>query len=687
MAAASSSWLPMEATPAETQPEEDPAVTEPPPPQKRQRMEGSKWSWSTRFKEFHQRLGDLKPSAVVDADYTNSETWPSLITGINSKVKGSCSQCKASFDSAIDYLLRKEHPLPNCKCAKGNQQPWTRRYDEFVSRLAEKNGELDPSLSSADLWAQHLQSNGVYVSGKCTKCNKTFSKSAVNDLMKKGLKLPGCICASRAVRKPESFRREKQCWGSRKAEFFEEMKRLRPLLKFKAADDDDAAWSARLAEKGGQTHLEVECTSCGKISQASIYTLLQSGRRTGCACGRSDGRNNPRPTNVLAATGSATGLWQNQEAVLSMVARRHPTVVLDADMRDPASWAAAKPGCFFILQGRCTECGNRVSATISNAKKQGFGGCECVARSKALTAAQESMGATHEINRVFLKQFERQRRYVAEVKCRQCSWTTIAQTRKNRLNRPVCLCTGNASWKSVQGYEGFLELIRDNHKLAGCTIDIDETWWKNNVENNRSLIPFKCTVCGVAKNVPITSIQQGNGMGCSCHRSADLFRKEIEIILGQDHSVQQEWIIGRNPRSGRNLLVDFVAKSGGVDTPWILFELDGAKHFTGTRDGRSCTSTSDRDYVKEIFACERGLTLIRIYQRWIWEDAPGWREYICDSIQYAAANPGGRVIVPDIPEYTTTGTYADKHAEGAGLPLLRDAPFSGGCELRYEPAL
>lgn len=644
--------------------------------------EGGKWAWPTRYSEFHRRFAELRPTGVIDAKFSDPTTWPDLIQkGSESLISGSCSQCKAKFESSINYLLRPEYSLPQCKCTRaGKQQPWTSRRDEFVQRLAEKNGELDAHIvESNDAWAKHITEHDLKVDGKCMVCSERFSNSRINDLMKKGLKLPGCKCKNTASqRNPESYRRESQCWSNKKAEFFEKMSELRPHLSIDGAEDNDAAWAERLKDAGGKTPLNVTCTSCSKKATVTLYVLLDTKRKAACNCGRVDGRRNAH-SGANARTGvpgSSSG--QSQQAVIAMVESKHPNIVLDADMMDPDKWAEWRPGCFFLLRGRCTECGNRVSGTINNVKKQNFGGCECADRAKALATAQACIGETHDIFCIYPKRYNNQNHYVVKTKCRKCSWVTEVQTRKNNT-RPSCLCTGNASWKSEQGYDAFLDLLENNHKLKGVIADFDADWWLNNVQNHKSTVPFKCTLCGVEKEVAITSIQQGNGMGCSCNRSADLFKGELEKLL-VDSNICQEWVIGKNVQSGRNLLVDFVAKLPDSSGPWVLFELDGPKHFTGVRDGRHCAATAERDFNKEILAGERGIPLIRIYQAWVWEDIQGWREYLKNAIEFVVANPGGRIITPDIPEYTSSGLYAARHSDDERLLLSETAPFDGACE-------
>lgn len=81
----------------------------------------------------------------------------------------------------------------------------------------------------------------------------------------------------------------------------------------------------------------------------------------------------------------------------------------------------------------------------------------------------------------------------------------------------------------------------------------------------------------------------------------------------------------------------------------VLVELDGAQHFW-TSNGWHTDDGCERDLLKEEWAVQRGLCVIRVLQEDVWNDRLDWQGWLVRSI--AAARSGEpRPITPDAPEY------------------------------------
>lgn len=95
----------------------------------------------------------------------------------------------------------------------------------------------------------------------------------------------------------------------------------------------------------------------------------------------------------------------------------------------------------------------------------------------------------------------------------------------------------------------------------------------------------------------------------------------------------------------------------------VLVELDGAQHFwvqyNYTDDG------CERDLLKETWALQQGLCVIRVLQEDVWNDRLDWQGWILRSIEAARECGGARVFTPDAPEYRSNeSAYVKLHESG-----------------------
>ena len=91
----------------------------------------------------------------------------------------------------------------------------------------------------------------------------------------------------------------------------------------------------------------------------------------------------------------------------------------------------------------------------------------------------------------------------------------------------------------------------------------------------------------------------------------------------------------------------------------MLVELDGPQHFwvqhNYTDDG------CERDRLKETWALQQGLCVIRVLQEDVWNDRLDWQGWITRSIEAARECENARVLTPDAPEYRSSESAYVKH--------------------------
>ena len=640
---------------------------------------GSVVPWSRRYEEFHARFRAQHPNGRLDQAYCDPATWPTVVVaGPKARISGCCRECGALFDHHPTELLREEYTrLPHCKCQRdteeGKSAAWSERNAEFLRRFLELHpkGKLDADFVDPVKWRQltAVQGARTKVTGACTGCAAAPFSSDLSDLVNKHRpKLPGCRCLA-TLRRPEAYIREEQSWAGRRQEFFDRMTQMRPQLKLEARTDTDEQWAIRLQEARGKTKLEGECEVCSARVTKMVYELLEDRPHCVERCGRKPDQRGSEAARASAQHTKGPDGRQDQPAILSMIRRRHPHVQLDPKFLDPARWLHMKG--LSKLEGSCRDCGANLSCSISNAKKQGFGRCDCADLAKARTAADSKLSGSHEILAVRFQEFADQRHAVVDCRCLVCGWESSG-TRASALGSPPCECNNQACWGTPAGYHKFVGVVEDSNKLDHVQALFDEAWWCQNVQNSKTAVPFRCTACGVEKSVLVTSVQQGNGMGCSCRRSNERLEAQLGVWgLAFDAEVK----VGKNPDTGRHLLADYLIRGS---RPPTFLELDGPKHFTSKFNGHESKSSAKRDILKEKAITSDGAVLIRLDQSAIW--TAGWEDFLAKALSFVASLGGGStgcVIHPDVPTYVEESAYADAHSASGELPLCEVVPFEG----------
>ena len=419
---------------------------------------------------------------------------------------------------------------------------------------------------------------------------------------------------------------------------------------------------------------------------------------------------------VPAMRGS--GPWKKRfEEATAEITRRFPNVELDEKFRTKEGWAKAL-GESVLLTGKCTGCDVPMGPTsIYNLLKtdgQGFGTshkkqCVCAVLASAKERAAKLLLKCYVILRMELKEEDwgdAQNNAYVHTKCTECQRESC--TRGHSLGRdhqPACWCSNTAPWRDEQGFEHFCAIVDKFKDTRFYEAAFDKDWWMQNVTNCKSKIPMRCTLCNESRDILITSIQQGNGGGCACARQGQLVLKNFlhETFPRLDLACECE--AGYSPKTDRMLRFDFgllldsgkmaeqlrhicaVLEIGTIpsSTP-IYIELDGDHHFSGKYDHHDKSNCAYNDHIKESTAVDEEKRVIRITWRsimWHSPSGPSWKSYMLDALRWVLTHPGGCVLHPDLPCYTTweESAYVKEHAPRGCIeaPLRGDGYPVGTC--------
>ena len=247
--------------------------------------------------------------------------------------------------------------------------------------------------------------------------------------------------------------------------------------------------------------------------------------------------------------------------------------------------------------------------------------------------------------------------YCPTLRCTVCK-EVVTSTCINSLRQGQgvgCTCNSNHAnhWRHRRSEVVELGTTRNFEVVTS-----EEEWLETcNGKDYRPLL--RCTVCKeVVTSTCINKLQQGNGIGCNgCRNKTEgILLKWLQTRLPSLSISTQH----RGPKSkcGGQTHFDFLLTFS--DGFRVLLELDGAHHFwvqhNYTDDG------CERDLLKETWALQQGLCVIRVLQEDVWNDRLDWQGWLLRSIEAARECGDARVFTPDAPEYRSSeSAYVKLH--------------------------
>ena len=208
------------------------------------------------------------------------------------------------------------------------------------------------------------------------------------------------------------------------------------------------------------------------------------------------------------------------------------------------------------------------------------------------------------------------------------------------------------------------EIVKMGEERGFTVVTTEEDWLEHC--DGASFCPvLRCKTCGVTVTTTcIHSLTQNQGIGCTCRNKTE--RKLFEWLQTRfPTAVVTTQYRGPTTACGGQTHFDFHLSF--PDGLCVLLELDGPQHFWRPTYNFD-EDISKRDLLKEEFAIQRGLCVVRVLQTDVWDDRYGWQGWLVDSV--AAARTGdARVFTPDAPAYRSReSAYVRAHAPLDGEP-------------------
>ena len=185
-------------------------------------------------------------------------------------------------------------------------------------------------------------------------------------------------------------------------------------------------------------------------------------------------------------------------------------------------------------------------------------------------------------------------------------------------------------------------------KKRGFEVLTTEEEWAQECTGAHYCPRFKCMKCKVeVTSTCVISLQRGGGIGCACHNKTEKKLHEWLQNMFANARVTRQY---PGPKIDGQTHFDFhLIFQDGFE---VLIELDGQQHFW--KNERFYTEEGcKRDLAKEEWAIPKGMSVVRVLQKDVWDDLFNWQGWVARSIQKARIVTA-RPITPDAPEFRSS---------------------------------
>lgn len=423
---------------------------------------------------------------------------------------------------------------------------------------------------------------------------------------------------------------------------------MRLLLSCLGADGEYVLWDSEKNEEmdvagwrkrkyRSKSKLSVWHWVCKEtVTSTSISSLTHKGQSIGCSC------------NL-----SLANHWRHRRAEVALMGKERGFMVVT----DEKEWLKTCTGCDYCPIFHCIKCNETVTSTCISSLRQGQSiGCSCnlssaqhwCHRRSEVVCMGEERGFVVVTNEEEWLKACTGKGYCPTFRCKKCDETVTSSTINHlRWGRSIgCSCNLNSA-KHWRYRRSEVVLIGEER---GFVVVTDEEEWRNGCTGKEYCPTFRCIKCNkTVTSTSVHSLSSGQSIGCHCRKRTEgklfdwlneRFPPESGVIVSTQY---------RGPKTTRDHWTHFDFYLTFPDGFEVLVELDGAQHFW-ISNGWHTDDGCERDLLKEEWAVQRGLCVIRVLQEDVWYDRLDWQGWLVRSI--AAARSGEpQPITPDAPEY------------------------------------
>jgi len=397
---------------------------------------------------------------------------------------------------------------------------------------------------------------------------------------------------------------------------------------------------------GASSKVPVRHSVCTEVVTSTCIASLQQGQRVGCTCNSNQAKH-----------------WRHRRSEVVEIGKTRNFEVVTSE----EDWVERCDGNSFCPTLRCLVCNEIVTSTCITNVQQGQGvGCTCNhanhwrhRRSEVVEIGKARNFEVVTSEEEWLENCNGSS-YCPTLRCLVCTEvvtsTCIDSLQKGHGVGCTCNSTYANHWRHRRS-----ELVEIG-KARNFEVVMSEEEWLENCNGCSYCPTLRCTVCNeVVTTTSVHSLRKGQGVGCNgCRNKTEgVLLKWLQTHLPSVSISPQH----RGPKTtcGGQTHFDFLLTFS--DGFRVLLELDGPQHFwvvhNHTDDG------CERDLIKERWALQQGLCVIRVLQEDVWNDRYDWQGWILRSIEAARECEDACVFTPDAPEYRDShSAYVKRHSVG-----------------------
>ena len=241
--------------------------------------------------------------------------------------------------------------------------------------------------------------------------------------------------------------------------------------------------------------------------------------------------------------------------------------------------------------------------------------------------------------------------YCPTLRCLKCK-EMVTSTAINKLQQGQCIgckCHSNQAnhWRHRRA-----ELVQWGKEREFEVMTTEKNWVEEC--NNAFYCPtLRCLKCKeTVTSTTISNLQQRHGIGCLCrHKTEGKLNTWLRTRFPNTTITPQ--YSGPPTLCGGQTRFDFHLRF--PDGFEIIIELDGPQHFAITRafSNEGFDAGCERDLLKEKWAVQQGLCVVRVLQEDVWSDRYDWQGWLLRSIDHARSGEP-RAMTPDASEYRSS---------------------------------
>ena len=325
---------------------------------------------------------------------------------------------------------------------------------------------------------------------------------------------------------------------------------------------------------------------------------------------------------------------------------------------------------------RHSVCGEVVTSTSVNSLQQGTGiGCGCHSNQanhwrdrRPEIVEKGANGGNYEVLTT-KEEWHRDchgRTYCPKLRCVICK-EEVTSTCVSSLQQGQGIGCGCHSTHANHWRDRRPEIVAKGANGGNYEVLTTKEEWHRDCHGKMYCPKLQCVKCKeVVTSTCIHNLQQGHGIGCGCRNRTE--KKLLDWLnnpSGPKLAIDR-WYCGPKTDCNGQTHFDFhVTFPGGFE---VLIELDGPQHFwidSYMYNEGGC----ERDLLKEKWAIDNGLSVVRVLQEDVWYDRVGWKEHVTESITKARTRPPNVYVPYYAREYThPASAYVYVHTFSSWIP-------------------